>query len=41
MRACDLNASERDLQKLYQSINLSGRLVTFENIKRSEINVLE
>ena len=37
----ELGASEDTLQKLYQSIDLSGKLVILEDIERTQINLLE
>ena len=35
----NLDVSEEDLQKLYNSIDLSGKLVILEDIERSYINI--
>lgn len=37
----DLSKSEEELQELYQSIDLSGKLIIFEDIERTQINILE
>lgn len=37
----DLYKSERTLQKLYQSIDLSQKLVIFEDIERSKIDIVD
>lgn len=37
----DLYKSERTLQKLYQSIDLSKKLVIFEDVERSKIDILD
>lgn len=37
----DLSKSEEELQELYQSIDLSGKLIIFEDIERTKINILE
>ena len=37
----DLSMSDADLQKLYQSIDLTGKLVILEDIERSEIDILD
>lgn len=37
----DLSKSERDMQKLYKSIDLSGKLIIIEDLERSGIDILE
>lgn len=37
----ELGVSEDTLQKLYQSIDLSGKLVILEDVERTQINLLE
>ena len=37
----DLSKTEEELQDLYQSVDLSGKLIILENIERSGINILE
>lgn len=37
----DLSRSEKELKKLYESVDLSGKLIILEDIERSGINVLE
>lgn len=37
----DLSASEDDMLKLYESVNLSGKLIVLEDVERSNINILE
>lgn len=37
----DLSKSEEELQELYQSIDLSGKLIIFEDIERSGIDILD
>lgn len=37
----DLSSSEEEMQKLYQSIDLSGKLIILEDIERSQIDILE
>ncbi len=37
----DLSASGDDLQKLYESVDLSGKLIILEDIERSHIDILE
>ena len=37
----DLSSSETDMQKLYESVDLSGKLIILEDIERSQINILE
>lgn len=37
----DLNTAEDDLQKLYKSIDLSGKLIILEDVERTEINILK
>lgn len=37
----DLGASEEALQKVFQSIDLVGRLIILEDIERTQINILE
>ena len=37
----DLNADEASLQSLYDSIDLSGKLIILEDIERSEIDLLQ
>lgn len=37
----DLNISEKDLQKLYESIDLTGKLLIFEDIERSKIDIFD
>lgn len=36
----DLNADEEDLQSLYSSIDLSGKLIVLEDVERSQIDIL-
>lgn len=36
----DLSAKEKDLQKLYRSIDLSGKLIILEDVERSQIDIL-
>ena len=37
----DLSAAEEDMQQIYESIDLSGKLVILEDIERSQISILE
>lgn len=37
----ELGASEEEMQKLYQSIDLSGKLIILEDIERTQIDLLE
>ncbi len=37
----DLSCSEGDMQKIYESVNLSGKLIIIEDIERTQINILE
>lgn len=37
----DLSQSEEDLQKLYESIDLTNRLIIFEDIERTDIDIVE
>ncbi len=37
----DLNQSEEDLQKLYESIELTNRLIIFEDIERTSIDIVD
>ena len=37
----DLSKTEEELQELYQSVDLSGKLIILEDIERSGINILE
>jgi hypothetical protein len=37
----DSDVMERDLQKLYESVDLTGKLLIFEDIERSEIGILK
>ncbi|MBQ7761636.1 MAG: hypothetical protein IJ400_06235 [Clostridia bacterium] len=37
----DMSVSEKDLQKLYESINLSNKLIVLEDIERSKIDIVE
>ena len=37
----DLSSSETDMQKLYESVDLSRKLIILEDIERSQINILE
>lgn len=37
----DLSASEEDMQKLYESVDLSEKLIIFEDLERSQINILD
>ncbi len=37
----DLSSSEEDMQKLYESIDLSGKLIIIEDLERSSIDILE
>lgn len=37
----DLNVDEKDLNKLYESINLSNKLIILEDVERSHISILE
>lgn len=37
----DLSCSEEDMQKIYESVNLSGKLIIIEDIERTQINILE
>jgi hypothetical protein len=36
----DLSAAEEDMQQIYESIDLSGKLVILEDIERSQISIL-
>lgn len=35
-----LNISDKDLQRIYESVDLSDRLIVFEDLERSEIDIL-
>ena len=37
----DLTADENSLQNLYKSIDLTGKLIVFEDVERTNINILE
>lgn len=37
----DLSADSGDLQKLYESVNLAGKLVIFEDVERTQIGILD
>lgn len=37
----DISKSEEELQKLYQSVNLDSKLVIFEDIERSKIDIID
>ena len=37
----DLTVKEQDLQQLYESIDLSGKLVVFEDVERTSINIIQ
>ncbi len=37
----DLTADEKSLQDLYKSIDLNGKLIVFEDVERTNINILE
>ena len=37
----DLSIDERGLQELYKSIDLSGKLIIFEDVERAEISILQ
>ena len=37
----DINVSEEDLNKLYQSIDLTGKLIVLEDLERSGLSILE
>lgn len=37
----DLNASEKDLNQLYESVNLKDKLLIFEDIERSGVDLIE
>lgn len=37
----DLNVKEKDLEKLYSSINLSDKLIILEDVERTQIDILE
>lgn len=37
----DLSADDSSLQELYKSINLSGKLIIFEDVERAEFNILQ
>lgn len=37
----DLSQSEEDLQKLYESIDLSNKLIIFEDLERTSIDIVE
>lgn len=37
----DLSCSEEDMQKIYESVNLSGKIIIIEDIERTQINILE
>lgn len=37
----DLNADEKDLQALYQSVDLSNKLIVIEDVERTQIDILE
>ncbi len=37
----DLNISEKDLQKMYNSVNARNKLIIFEDVERSNIGILD
>lgn len=37
----DLSADSGDLQKLYESVNLAGKLIIFEDVERTQIDIFE
>lgn len=37
----EVNATEYDLQSLYNSIDLSGKLIIFEDVERTQIDIME
>lgn len=37
----DLSASENEMQRLYESVDLSDKLIVLEDIERSQINIFE
>ena len=37
----DLNADEKDLQALYQSVDLSNKLIIIEDVERTKIDIIE
>lgn len=37
----EVNANEDDLQRLYDSIDLTGKLIIFEDVERTQIDILE
>lgn len=37
----DLSSNEADMQQLYESIDLSGKLIVLEDLERSQIDILE
>lgn len=37
----DLSADSGDLQKLYESVNLAGKLVVFEDVERTKISIFD
>lgn len=37
----DLNISEKDLQKMYNSVNAKNKLIIFEDVERSNIGILD
>ena len=37
----EVNANEDDLQRLYDSIDLAGKLIVFEDVERTQIDILE
>ena len=37
----DLSMSEADLQRLYESINLAGKLIILEDLERARIDIIE
>ena len=37
----DLSHSDEDMQKLFESIDLSGKLIILEDLERSGIDILE
>ena len=37
----DLSASEKSLQRLYEAIDLSGKLIILEDVERSDIGILQ
>ena len=40
-RGIDIGISDKDLHSLFDSINMSGKLLIFEDIERTQINIFE